>query len=85
MLKKKVCIVFYFHSDFSTFDYRSLYTILGRRHQSKEYKPHPKKPKDEVKHSKFWRRKKWKDPCIEKRQKIFGKCNFGMMFCRRFH
>ena len=49
----------------------------GRRHEHKKYQPEPEIPKDEVKHSKFWRRKKWKDPCIEKKQKIFDKCNFG--------
>eukprot|EP01083_Nonionella_stella_P124111 374515_1 len=48
----------------------------GRRHEHKQYKPYPNKPKDEVKHNKFWRRKKWKDPCLEKRRKIFDKCNF---------
>eukprot|EP01084_Bolivina_argentea_P124467 220550_1 len=31
---------------------------------------------DEVKHSKFWRRQKWKDPCSEKDIKKFSKCNF---------
>eukprot|EP01084_Bolivina_argentea_P248183 415126_1 len=29
----------------------------GRRHQTQEYYPNPKKAKDEVKHSKFWRRR----------------------------
>ena len=34
--------------------------------------------------------KKWKDPCLEKKQKLFGKCNFGLLFqmfsltCRLF-
>jgi len=48
----------------------------GIRHQTMPYLPDPDIPKDEVKHSKFWRRKKWKDPCLEKLRKNFDKCNF---------
>ena len=50
----------------------------GRRHETKPYMPDEDVAKDEVKHSKFWRRKKWKDPCVEKFRKDFDKCNFGM-------
>ena len=51
----------------------------GRRHEHKKYHPHPEISKDEVTHSTFWSRKKWKDPCLPKSQKIFNKCNFGMI------
>ena len=48
----------------------------GRRHQSRVYKPDEGKEKDEVKHNKYWRRKKWKDPCIDKMKKEFDLCPF---------
>jgi len=48
----------------------------GRRHQTKPYMPNPEIHKDEVKHSKYWRRKKWQDPCVEKMRKEFDLCNF---------
>eukprot|EP01084_Bolivina_argentea_P176128 304841_1 len=48
----------------------------GRRHQFNDYKPRSKTKKDELTHSKFWRRKKWNDPCVEKFRKRFDKCSF---------
>lgn len=47
--------------------------------------PNEEIEKDEVKHSKFWRRKKWKDPCVEKFRKDFDKCNFGLYTYTRIH
>lgn len=54
--------------------------LRGIRHQSKQYIPHPELEKDEVTHSKYWRRKNWKDPCTNAdMKKEFDKCNFGML------
>ena len=51
----------------------------GRRHQTKQYYPNPEIARDEVKHSKYWSWRKWKDPCVKQFRREFDKCNFGML------
>eukprot|EP01084_Bolivina_argentea_P203665 347803_1 len=48
-----------------------------RRHETTKYAPNPSKPKDEVKHNKFWRRKQWEDPCLDIYKDSFDLCDFA--------
>ena len=54
--------------------------IRGIRHQTRKYHPKPDLAKDEVKHSEYWRRKNWRDPCSSEQIEIFDKCSFGLLY-----
>eukprot|EP01084_Bolivina_argentea_P024953 46442_1 len=46
------------------------------RHETRQYKPNANQPKDEIKHSTYWKKKGWADPCTSVKKVNFDKCNF---------